>query len=520
VDVVQHGLVPNDPNAAGANTASLRALLDPRQQGPGGTVIFRNTTGRDVYHFNGVIPIRDGTRLDLMGCTINYTATVTAKDINSGLFFALRDFVCENGTIAVACDTSAATGSGHAIEIGARGAASSYFTVWDSHLSIPMGNIQLRNLRIIVKNSGSNLAGSMAIGILGGVQNLVAENISIDGSGTLPSGIYYEFGWATDEAQPHLRQTSHAHNMRFTNISVNNMSNAVGNALSLVGAYGCTVDGLRVTSGKTAFLGYPGESMFYRPWAGADQPPPRRVIELRNIVAQSLTGTAIVLTGAQTAAAGYLASLIANLGHPNDFRAQSDLEDYSLEGFEVYNSSGWGIYTSAGRANIRNGKISACQRGIVSTDECTDLSVEGVNIVDCQQHGMQLDIGVAIWNPPRRKKIVISNCYVAGNSASSPGQFPGVEIGNNTDSALIENCRFGYESDYAGVAESTQGDAIYVSGASATNIVCRGNHVGGVAGPGKVAYHSVASDPAGANGNMIEHASGITTKVGNWRSVL
>jgi hypothetical protein len=516
LDVIQHGVVPNNPAAATANTTSLRALLDPAKAGPGGTVIFQNTTGHDVFHFNGVVPIRDGIRIDLMGCTIDYTATATAKDINSGLLFALRDFACENGTITVACDTSAATGSGHAIQIGARGAASSYFTVWDSNLPTQMGNIQLRNLRIIVKNTGANIAGSTAIGILGGVQNLVAENIVIDGSGTLPSGIYYEFGWATNEPQPSLRQTSHAHNMRFTNIIVKNMSNANGVALGLVGAYSCMVDGLHVTSGKNAFLGYPGESMFYRPWVNADQAAPTCAITLRNIVAQSLTSTAIVFTGAQRSSSSYLSSLISGLGHPSAESAQTDLADFTVEGFSIANCTGWGIYTSAGRADIRNGRISGCQRGIVSTDECTKLAIEGVDIVGCQQHGMQLDIGVAIWSPPRAKKITIRSCYVAGNSTSSAGRFAGIEIGSNTDSAIIENCRIGYENDYAGVSESTQGDAIFVSSAKAANVVCRDNHVGGVAGTVATAYHSVASGATTANGNTIERASGVTTVAGNW----
>jgi hypothetical protein len=516
IDVRRYDIEPNDPAAASTNTAALRALLNPAKAGPGAKVIFPNTTGQDVYHFNGVIPIKDGIRIDLMGCTINYAAAVTSKDVNSGLFFALRDFVCENGTITVACDTSAATGSGHAIQIGARGVDSAYFTVWDSHLPIQLGNVQLRNLNIRINNTGTNLAGSTAIGILGGVQNLVAENIVIDGSGTLPSGIYYEFGWATSEAQPQLRQTSHAHNLRFTNITVRNMSDANGVALGLAGAHSCTVDGLHVTSGKTAFLGYPGEAMFYRPWAGADQSASRNVITLRNVEVQSLTSTAIVFTGAQRASASYLSSLIAGLGHPDAERAQTDLADFSLQGFSIANCSGWGIYTSAGRADIGNGKISGCQRGVVSTDECTNLNIDGVEIVDCQQHGMQLDIGVAIWSPARLKKVVIRNCYIAGNSNSAAGKFAGIEIGSNTESALIENCRFGYESDYAGVSETTQGDAIFVSSPNAANVVCRGNHVGGVAGAGRSAYHSVASGAAAANGNSIERATGITSVTGNW----
>lgn len=516
LDVRRYDVVPNNPAAAGANTAALRRLLDPATAGPGGPVIFPNSTGNDVYHFNGVIPIKDGVRIDLMGCTINYAGAVTSKDVNSGLFFALRDFACENGTITVACDTSAATGSGHAIHIGARGTDSYYFTVWDSQLPVPMGNVQLRNLRISINNTGTNLAGSTAIGILGGVRNLVAENIVIDGSGTLPSGIYYEFGWATNEAQPQLRQTSHAQNLRFTNITVQNMSSANGIALGLAGAHSCMVDGLHVTSGKTAFLGYPGEAMFYRPWTGSNQIASRNVIALRNVFVQSLTSTAVVFTGAQRASASYLSSLFAGLGHPEAERAQTDLADFSLQGFSIANCAGWGIYSSAGRADIGNGKISGCQRGIVATDECTNLNIDRVQITDCQQHGMQLDIGVAIWNPPRRKNIIIKNCYIAGNSTSAPGRFAGIEIGGNTDSALVENCSFGYETGYAGVPETTQGDAIFVSSGNATNVVCNANHVGGVAGAGTSAYHSVALGRAAANGNTIERATGITSSVGNW----
>ena len=280
----QYGLVANDPGRATANTSALQALLDPAKAGPGGLVIFPNTTGQDVYHFNGVIPVREGVRIDLMGCTLKYAGSVRREDINSGLFFALRDFSCENGAIVVACDTSAATSSGCAIQIGARGAASPYFTVWDSLLRGPMGNIQLRNLRITVNNTGKNLSGSAGIGILGGVQNLVAENIIIDGSGTLPYGIAYEFGWATNESEPNQRQTSHAHNMRFVNIIVKNLSAAESTAVALGGAYGCLIDGLQVVSAKNGFSGFPGESMFYRPSAGIEQLGVRSTIALRNVV--------------------------------------------------------------------------------------------------------------------------------------------------------------------------------------------------------------------------------------------
>jgi hypothetical protein len=511
LDVRRHGVTPNNLEAADTNTSALRGLLDPHADGPTGLIVFPNSTGRDIYHFSGVIPVRDGTHLDLMGATLRYAGKVHTGDVNSGLFFALRDFICENGTIEVACDTSAATGSGHAIQIGARGSDSTHFTVWDSQLSVPVGNIELRNLRISVHNSGSHVSGSTAIGILGGVQNLIAENIVIEGNGSLPLGIYYEFGWATNEPQAERRQTSHAHNMRFINIIMRNLSPS-GIGLTLAGAYDCVVEGLHVSSGQTALLIYPGESMFFRPWTGVDQVGARHGMRLSNITAQSLTSTAIALTGAQAGSGGYLAAAFAQLSPRAHYAAQTGLGNFSLDGFAVSDCAGFGILTSAGRALIRNGSIQGCQRGIAATDECTSLTIEGVEIEHCQQHGMQLDLGAAVWNPPRTKKLTIRDCHVAGNSTTAGGKFAGIELGGNCDSALIENCRLGFELDYDGVAETTQGDAIFVSSASATNVVCRMNRVGGVAGATAVAYRCAA----GANGNMIEGPTGLKSASGSW----
>lgn len=512
IDVREYGVVANSPGAATANTRALQALLDPNTSGPAGLVVFPNTAGHDVYHFNGVIPLRDGVSIELMGSTVRYSGKALPGDVNSGLFFALRDFSCQNGTIEVACDTSAATGSGHALQIGARGTDSSHFTVWDSQLRVPMGNIQLRNLRINIHNSGANQAGCAAIGVLGGVQNLIADNIMIDGGGTLILGVYYEFGWATNEPRADERQTSHAHNMHFSNIVVQNLDRANGLAMTLAGAYGCEVDGLHVTGGKTAFLAYPGESMFYRPWAGVDNSGVGHAILLRNVVAQSLSSTAVAFTGAQKASAGYLRSLFSKV-HSASHAAETNLGDFSLDGFALAGCAGFGILTSAGRAIIRNGSISACQRGIVATDECVSLIIEGVDILRSQQQGVQLDFGVAMWDPPRSKKVRIEDCHIAGNGTSAAGRFAGIEIGN-CDSALIENCRLGYEMGFDGTSETTQGDAVRVSGAGSSNVICRADHVGGVAGSDAVAYRGGSGGDA--NGNTIEQATGITSASGSW----
>ena len=175
--------------------------------------------------------------------------------------------------------------------------------------------------------------------------------------------------------------------------------------------------------------------------------------------------------------------------------------------------AGFGILTSAGRAIIRNGSISACQRGIVATDECVSLIIEGVDILRSQQQGVQLDFGVAMWDPPRSKKVRIEDCHIAGNGTSAAGRFAGIEIGN-CDSALIENCRLGYEMGFDGTSETTQGDAVRVSGAGSSNVICRADHVGGVAGSDAVAYRGGSGGDA--NGNTIEQATGITSASGSW----
>src|SRR5437879_3636869 len=53
IDVREYGVVANSPGAATANTRALQALLDPNTSGPAGLVVFPNTAGHDVYHFNG-----------------------------------------------------------------------------------------------------------------------------------------------------------------------------------------------------------------------------------------------------------------------------------------------------------------------------------------------------------------------------------------------------------------------------------------------------------------------------------
>jgi hypothetical protein len=344
--------------------------------------------------------------------------------------------------------------------------------------------------------------------MVGGLVGMIIENVWIDGLATLSNGIYYEFGWATP-GTTNLRQTSHAHNMRFTNINVTNLRTTVGAAVTLAGAYNCLIDGLYVNGAAAAFNGTSGESLFYRPWAGVDEVGAKRTIALRNIVAQSIAGTALTLGGAQRAAHGYLAA--RNLA----VSAQTDLGDYSLDGFALEGSArGWGIYTSAGKADIRNGRISDFQRGIVLGDDCTRVLINAVDVIGCAQSGLQLDIGAAIWSPPRQKMGEIRNCFIAGNSKEGPGRYAAIQL-DNCVGFLIENNRIGYELNHDGLVETTQGNAIQL-GAHCTNVICRDNYVAGIHGS-SLSYYNVAGNDA--RGNTIQSPGGVATTHGSWDGI-
>jgi hypothetical protein len=503
-DVRRYGVTANDPRAASANVRALRALVLPNGTFTG-RICFPNASGADVYYLDDVIPFHDDIHVDLQASTLEFAKEAVAADSNSGFIFAVRNFCIENGSIVVKYDMrKIATSAGSAIHIGNRGTDSIYFSpAFDSQLKSAMGNIAIRNLRIT-----SNVANGNAIEMTGGLAGVIIENVWIDGQSLLSGGVYYEFGWAT-AGQTNLRQTSHAHNMRFSNIHVTNLQRQVSAAVTLAGAYNCLIDGLYVNGAVAAFNGTSGESLFYRPWSGVDAAGAKHTIALRNIVAHDLAGTGLTLGGAQLAANGYLAAGKLSAA------AQTDLGDYSLDGFSLQGAAnGWGIYTSAAKADIRNGRIGGFQRGIVQGDDCTRLLVNAVDVIGCAQQGMQLDIGAAIWDPPRQKMGEIRNCFIAGNGTERPGIYPAIEL-DNCAGFLIENNRIGFEPGHDAVPETTQGNAVQL-GTRCSNVICRDNYVGGVHATG-VAYSHAGTN--GAHGNLIQSPGGIATSRGSWDGI-
>lgn len=507
-DVRRYGLLANNPSAATENTRALTALVSPAGAFAG-SIWFPNTSGKDIYYLNDIIPFHDGIQVDLQGCTLHFSKIGVREDTNSGFIFAVRDFSIANGSIVVDYQMGGGgSNAGNALTFGNRGEDSHYFSpTYDSLLASPMGNISVRNLRI-----SSNTKGGNGILMFGGLNGVAMENIWIDGSaGALDMGIYYEFGWATNEPKRELRQTSHAHNMRFSNINISNLNTERGQAFGLTGAYSCWIDGLYVKSAKILFQCSPGESAFFRPWAGVDRPGAKRNIAVRNVVGVGIAGTAIAIAGASSTSGGYLRVT------GNAAIDQTDLMDCSIDGFSIDGANldgGYGIHSSGEKIDLRNGRITNFSRGLVTTDECTRMTIESVDIFGCKQCGMEIGQNSSIWSPPRQKMGFIRNCFIAGNSIATPGLFAAIEL-DRCATFIIEGNRFGYEAAHDGLPETTQGFAVRI-GTQANNVVCRCNHTGGVRSGGTA---FVNRSGAGAQGNTIANSSGNMSTAGSWEGL-
>jgi hypothetical protein len=392
------GIVPNSTAARTVNTTALKTLVGRASGFLQGRCIFPNTTGTDVYYFDDIVLLKDGVHLDLNGCTLSCSKTAAVSDDASGFLHLIRGVIIENGTIEVDYDPAGVSVNGCIpIYLGARGDNSAHITVYDSLLSSPMGNIVLRNLHVTANSSlGTAIAG------VGGLRNVIGENITIDGQGVLQQGIYFEFGWATS-GDAELRETSHPHNMHFRNVTVKDLSTASGGsglAFGYHGCYNCTVDGLYVSGCAAAISGSPGESLFYRPWADVDDTGAGRTITVRNVVCGDATGTVISLAGAQ-ASTGYLNPL--SLGEEDE----TDLADYVLDGFALRGSA---ILCSARSVVIKNGAIleGGGSGALIMTAECSQWLVENVALLDGAASAIRVgDLG-ALWSPALNRPSVVS----------------------------------------------------------------------------------------------------------------
>ncbi len=503
-DLRRYGLVPNSAGAAAANTTALKALWNPTGGVPG-NFYSPNTTGADTYYFNDLIGIRDNVTLDLQGCTWQFTKTGVSGDSGGGFLTAIRNVTIQNGSISVAYTYTAGTNTGNAIMLGGRAGDNPLFAaIYDSLLSSPMGNITLRNLSI-----SSNAGGSQARAIfsLGGVRNVVIENVKIDGQGALLNGIYCEFGWATNEANSYQRQTSHPTNWTIRNLEVKNVTLE---GVTMNGGYNIEVDTLRVlTAGGVCGFG-PGESLFYRPWTGNDATGGKHNIWLKNLVGGGITNLGVNVTGASSITSSYLNGPGAN--NPNGLTVanQTDLLDFVLDGFMLSGTSNnYGVSTSAGRSTIRNGQVIGFQHGINSTQEATRGILANVEVLNSTNIGVVLGQGVSIYGTPRQSIWKVEHCFIAGSGG------PAISVGTTIE-CQIEHNRFGYETIHDNQSESTQTFAVTVA-ADAFNVICRENYVAGVASGNA---YNLAAALSSSRGCTIISPAGISTSQGIWENTL
>lgn len=513
-NVLRYGIVPNIQASAAANTAIAQLLWNYNTVGPTGDFWFPNTTGSDIYYFNNVITVRGFCYFDLMGCTLNYSGTLTAgsANTNSGLFNFYNDFGIQNGSFVTAVDCTATTNGGNAIFVGGRG-TDGPVTIWDSLLPSghSLGRGYIRNITVNTTNTSTN--ASSCIGMLGGISDLIIENITLSCGNAVNYGIIYEFGWATNDVAEASRQTSHAKTMAFRNLRISNVDPAGGGAaIALGAAYNSTVDNLYVNQAPCAFQFYCSESLFYNPWAGVDDQGAKRDITLKNIVGEAITGTGISLLGAQSASGSYLAATIAALGHPFDYAAETDLMHFSLDGFSIGGTC-VGINVS-GPCDIRNGYLDTqnSSGSLIISDECVRFTIDNVEIRDnANGPGVRGGLGDAIWSPARLKLGTISNSFIAGNKIIGMQWI-------NTEAVRISNCRIGYNTgwDVSNETSQTTGVIVYV-GVNSSVAGSGGVEVDScyVTVPGGGASYTITGTPALTN--WLTNPKGtIVGSIGNW----
>lgn len=510
-NVLRYGIVANNPAAAAANAAIALALFGPvGSTGPTGLFQFPNTTGADVYFFSDMLQFRNGCHLELNHCNLSFTKTGVASDTNNSFIFATTNFTIENGGIVVNYAMVGATNAGNAIGIGGRDvpvAGSPLPTIFDGLLPTPMGNITIRNIQI-----SSNVPGGNGIFCLGGIQNMLLENVWIDGQSQLSQGVYMEFGWANNVSPTNTRQTSHPHNLRFTDVKVSNLTGSTSCAIQTRGAYGLTIDNLYVTNAAACCLHSSGESLFLNPWVGWDDigsiSPSGRMIYIRNLIGRAITNTAVQVNGASSNAGGYLSGLTVPVQNQTE-QLYAIIDGIVIDG--LAGAGGYGIQSSAGQISVRNGKITNFQRGIVTNTECTMFGIENVTIQNCSSFGIQIGQVISNYSPPRKSTGFVRGCFIAG-SGTNGSNSAAIAVGN-TDSCVIEDNRFGYEVIHDNIAETTQTNAVTIDSTS-FGVSCRNNYVAATTG-GAVAYTQIGG--SGSQGCEVVHPLGnVITHSGNW----
>ena len=474
--VTDHGIVANTSSAATANQAALRKLISPSASGGVGTftgkVIFPNTSGHHIYFFDPLyVEVRDDISIDCQGATLDFTGSYDADNDTKGFLTFIRNVSVENCNIKVDYDGTAGLNNGSALRLGARAArygfGANQTKFEEEDLTKPMGNILVRNIHITTNNPDAP-----AILALGGLQNTVIDTVTIDGNNLAPAGIYYEFGqWHYEGGVAgDANISTHAINFRLKNWRVSNVTKG---AVSFTGIMTATVDGLWVDRAANVFVARLGEAGYYN-MTGTPTERMKAHIDLHNINGKNIASTGIAMLGSESLLNGYLARDIKALGAKDRVRAQTDKITFNLDGFYLADS---GIVVNAPYVRIANGtQKDGGKRGIWLQSEAAHFEIDNVKVLDNDGIGIASDAGGLIHAVARFRKGSISNCFIAGNGADG-GHDAGIAL-SQVDGVLIDSCRFGYELEHDGVAETTQGRGV-TKQATTRNLTIRNSYGGG-----------------------------------------
>lgn len=434
INVLQAGLIPNNPAAASSNTAALIALVSPIANGGNGLF-----TGNvyfplgQTWYINNFIAVKPGIHIDLGFGTIMFNRVAQAGDYGAGVFTGLNNFSIKRGTINVNYTGAIPANAGDCIRIGSRAAESSLFPgpIYDAALATPQGNIELSDLTLT-----SNVATGNAIGAWGGLRNVRIDRVSVQGQGVMLSGFQYEWGYATPGAVG-VRTYSHAFNIRISNLYVNNMNLATGMGVGFYGAYNCHVEGLYVNTCGSVILCGSGEAANYLPWAGVDDVGIKRGMHFKNIVGEAIALQGISFSGI-TEWTGELAP-IASQAQEFDIIG---LAEYELDTFVIAgNGSGnSGISVDANKAIFRNGRLSGFGSAIFD-DGCLNLTVENVDLLNNSVAGINFTVGDAYVAGRTDRIANVKNSTIANNGTAGTGY--GIVIGPGQVNITIDNVNFG-----------------------------------------------------------------------------
>lgn len=478
ISVTDHGIVANTSSAATANQAALRDLISPSASGGvdtfAGKVIFPNVSGHDIYHFKPLyVEVRDDIAIDCQGATLDFTGSYNADNDTKGFLTFIRDVSVENCNITVDYDGTAGVNNGSALRLGARAARYGFggnqTTFEEENLTEPMGNILVRNVHITTHNPDAP-----AILALGGLQNTVIDTVTIDGSNLAPAGIYYEFGqWHYEGGSAgDANISTHATNFRVKNVHINDLA-ATGEGMEVAGIMTLFVDGQWVDDAGSVFVARLGEAGYYN-MKGTPTEGVKAHIDLHNINGKNIASTGISMRGSESLLSGYLAKDIKALGAEDEARAQTDKITFNLDGFYLADS---GIVVNAPYVRIANGtQKDGGIRGIWLQSETTHFEIDNVKVLDNDGTGIASDTGGLIYAVARFRNGSIRNCFIAGNGADG-GHDAGIAL-SQMDGVLIDSCRFGYELEHDGVAETTQGRGVTKQGTT-RNLTIRNSYGGG-----------------------------------------